>query len=335
MNRLSRFWKRSLRQLGLQGKDCCGACTKRKRRLLLEPLEARQLLTAVTGTAEDDVFRIDLDRGEYRLNHGQWQLLSSAVSFDGQGGKDTVHVVGTSGDETATLGKTGGEIISGGFRHSFTNVEQVLLRGNGGSDTATLDGSAGADRAVRRPSSDSGLVSLRDEAGTYLLKVLDFETVALHGEGGSDTVEIHGETDCANQFQFSAASLHAVMDFGTVTTTADGFETVYATVRGHGGAGGEDTAVLTGTAAGDTYAGNFASGELTGNGFLARVAGFDDVTVYGGGGNDRADLAGSGPCPVVSPADDWAESVQVSDWRHSQRAVGFRLSRYTKLLSQC
>ena len=150
MSRRSRFWKRPLRRLGLLGKDCCGACKKHKRSLRLEPLEERQLLTVVTGTAADDVFRIDLDRGEYRLNHGQWQLLTSAVSFDGQGGTDTVHVVGTSGDETATLGPTGGEIISGGLRHTFSNVEQVLLRGDGGSDTATLDGSAGADRNACR-----------------------------------------------------------------------------------------------------------------------------------------------------------------------------------------
>ena len=173
MNRLSRFWKRSLRRLGLRGKDCRGACTKRKRSLFLESLEARQLLAVVTGTAADDVFRIDLDRGEYRLNHGPWQRLTSAVSFDGLGGRDTVHVVGTSGNETAALGPSGGTIVSEGFEHSFSNVEQVVLRGNGGSDTATLYGSAGADRAVRRPSADSGLVSLRDEAGTYLLKVLD------------------------------------------------------------------------------------------------------------------------------------------------------------------
>jgi hypothetical protein len=80
-------------------------------------------------------------------------------------------------------GPSGGTIVSGGFEHTFSNVEQVVLRGNGGSDTATLYGSAGADRAVRRPSADSGLVSLRDEAGTYLLKVLDSETVALDGDG--------------------------------------------------------------------------------------------------------------------------------------------------------
>ena len=167
MRRRSRFWKRSLRRLGLLGKDCCGACRQHTRSLRIELLEERQLLTVVTGTAADDVFRIDLDRGEYRLNHGPWQQLTSGVSFDGQGGTDTVHVVGTSGDETATLGPTGGAIVSGGFQHTFSNVEQVLLRGNGGSDTATLYGSAGADTAVRRPSSDAGLVSLRDEAGGH------------------------------------------------------------------------------------------------------------------------------------------------------------------------
>lgn len=205
---------------------------------------------AVVGTSGDDVF--EFTGGPtgpswvLKLN-GVVQTIpahTSAITFDGLGGNDTVRVVGSAGINTIELSPYSGTVSSDAYTLTFTNVKRFEVTGGGGDDSATLHDSPGDDTLTGSPTQTTLSGSDFSQA------VTNVPNVRVIASTGHDTANF---TDSAGSDTFTGTPGYSTMSWTlpsgqTSTVRAEAFPSVTASST----IGGDDKAYLHGSSGGDT-----------------------------------------------------------------------------------
>ncbi len=187
-----------------------------------------------------------------------------------------VTVYGTTGDDTFEF--SAGEpfvTVVNGIRYESDVVAELHFLGGGGTDGATLTGSAGSEHAVVYP--NFATVS----GPTYQVQLTDVSTLELHGDG-NDTAQLF---DSAGNDSFVGTPIYAAM-FG------QGFGHRvwrYGQVEAEATAGGIDVAKFYDSPGPDTYVATPTYNALSGEGFHRVARYFEGVHAYAtAGGLDVA-----------------------------------------------
>jgi subtilisin family serine protease len=252
---------------------------------------SRQLLAGSYGTGDSERIDVAASAGDvfflraYVASTGSNDAvafrLTNLVSQEG----DTVHVLGTAGDDTCTFaaGAFHHLSINGvGYDFNSTVVASIAFDGGQGADTTVLTGSAGDDHAVLRP----GSVELAG-AG-FQVTATNVQNVTVYGGGGSDFAEFF---DSAGDDVFvatpDAAKLRGTDFQGTgFYVRAASFDRVVA----YSTAGGSDVAYLYGSSGNDRFSASPDYAKMVGNGFSNWAGHFECVIARGNGGADVAYL---------------------------------------------
>ncbi len=257
----------------------------------------------MTGSTGTDLFS-GKDTDAYMRNvGGSNDYFLYAASFNrvtayAGGGVDLAYLYGSASDDTLDLSPSSATMTRSGSTTTVANdfATAYGYAGLGGTDTATLTGSTGADVFYGRES----LAYMRNVGGSdYFLYTRDFNEVTANAGGGDDAAYLWGST--------SDDTLD--MSVGSATMTRSGSSTTavgdFATVYGYATSGGTDTASLTGSTGDDVfysreiysilrdaassayqfYVGAFGAVEADGNGGAGDVA-----YLYGSANNDALDL---------------------------------------------
>lgn len=253
------------------------------------------------GSASDDTLvasdRIAILHGAafYHQLAGFSQVVADVTQSDGQ---DQARLLGTSdnglGDGIDTLVVDGNQnsaaiVFSTGASATALGFEQTRVDGNGGLDTATLDGTSTRDFLT----ASVGTFVMKNPTDGYHFTLTDFEDIAADGGVGNERDQI--------SFRGSAGDDKFYLDANVQTARIelDGAETIAVsgieTILGQATSSGFDQAFFNGSAGNDNFTGNWQRANravFTGGGMKANIAAFDYyfADVAGSGGSDRATL---------------------------------------------
>ncbi|HTN77037.1 MAG TPA: S8 family serine peptidase, partial [Pirellulaceae bacterium] len=245
-------------------------------------------LVRVVGDASDADFRLT-------------NLISQAGN--------TVNIFGTAGADTFsfTAGSQHVIDINGvSYRFDARAVTNVNFSGQGGSDSATLVGSAQHESASFTPTTASLASS------TYRVNVNGASQVSIDGRAGSDRLELTGS---AGDDVLSLARNDVSLIGGGMTLRGIGFSTVNVNASS-----GNDLAQLYDTSGNDRFTGYATHAALQGAGYLHTVRGFDRVTVTASGGDDTAYLYDSAGDDIFQAT---PTSAALAGQGYSNTVVGF------------
>ena len=281
----------------------------------------------VHGTDEDDAFEVELGPPRVaaingvRYDFSEFPSLSS-LSFLGEGGADTLSLMGTGANESAVLYPGTGSFIGPGYEVHLSDIESVTLDGGGGTDVAQLYDNPGAKDTFRATSTYARLYG-----DGFVNQVVSFAQVHAHSAKGEADVAVLW--DSASPDVFEAAPDYATLKYGGSDdwfVRAVGFRYAYAYASTP--EGGLDAAYLTDSATTkDRFVGTPGDSKLYGPGFYVRANGFEQVTATataGGGYGDVAALYDSASPDVFEAAPDYATLKYDGSDDRFVRAVGFR-----------
>ncbi|MDX1961591.1 MAG: S8 family serine peptidase [Pirellulales bacterium] len=199
--------------------------------------------------------------------------LSQANTFnlDGGGGHDLLTLMGTSGNDTGTLGPTSSSLRGAGFTANATGFEQTSINGNGGSDTVDMHDSAGNDSFFANP-----WYAMMSGAG-YVNIANGFGNVRAYASSGTDGANLH---DSAGNDQLTANPTTITLSGTGFSLTAAGFD--YTQTYSY--YGGNDTALLIDSSGSDLFSSLPNFSVLMGSGFYNLADGFRNVTADGRNG---------------------------------------------------
>lgn len=239
---------------------------------------------SVAGTSQDDLFVFLLGQGggtaRIAINGVGYDFVTSSYrNFNVQagGGTDSLVVVGTSQNETATLSSASSSVSGASYSFTATGVENVSLSAGAGLDTATLRDSSGNDTFVASPTQAN-----MTGAG-YSLTATGFDVAnGALVNGGYDQSFLYGSI---GDDRFEASAAIATLEGSSYRIGSWGYDTVVA-VGGYG----NDLALLSDTTGNETFIGDPDAGSLSGNGFYLRANNFERVEARSTGGRDTAYL---------------------------------------------
>ncbi len=240
---------------------------------------------ALTGTSGADKFygkemqadMYDAAGTNYRYTASGFDTVTGASG----GGGDTAYLYGSTRDDaldvtvgSATMSRSGSTTTAAsGF--AYLNGYAVA----GGADTATMTGTTRTDLFTGKET----YAYMRNVGGVdYLLYAASFGKVTAYGDGFDTAYLYGGISDDTLEMGMSSSTMTRS---GSTASTAFGF----GTVNGYGGAGGTDTATLTGTTGADLFSGRETFAYMRNEGgsdYFLYAASFDEVTGYGNGGTD-------------------------------------------------
>jgi hypothetical protein len=257
----------------------------------------------LTGSAGDDFFSARQEYGYLNGNGGAFLnyvegFESVTVDVTGEGGFDTATILDAVTDDLLIAGESEVSIdyavtgtpdlnhIAKGFR----TVNAYALFG--GTDAAIMTGSDSNDRFTSKRSYST--MKRNDGAFFNYASGFDNVTADVSGGSGADLAFIY---DDVTDDRFEATPLQATLDYdatpGTpsIDTTAIGFDGVYA----YADYGGNDTAILTGSAGLDRFTALATYSHLKANddSYFNYARGFDAVTANAVGTGDLAFMYGS------------------------------------------
>jgi parallel beta-helix repeat protein len=193
---------------------------------------------------------------------------------------DTAYMYDSSGDDILVAGETQAtldydSLVTPGVDITVVGFDRVdTYAENGGTDTATLTGSAGVDTFIGLPA-----YSYVNGGAFYnYTKGFDDVTANVAGSGGADMATLY---DSSGDDTLNAGETQAVLDYNASgapdpNVTVVGFPdvSVYALF------GGDDTATLTGSSGNDRFTGRETYGRMKGNSsaFINFAKGFDTLT---------------------------------------------------------
>jgi hypothetical protein len=271
------------------------------------------------GSAGNDNFYVNKSNSYLRgngnafLNYaGAFDSVSAYVS--GSGGADTTYAYDGVNDDVVVAGETQATIdfnatASPGVNVTAQGFSRVdVYGGNGGIDTATLNGSAGNDFLTGRETYSY----VTGNGGAFVNFVKDFANVIADAStgGGSDTAVL---VDSNGNDRLDAGKSSVVLDFNASgpsdpNITATGFPSVSVYAM----KGGDDTAYFTGSSGDDRFTGRDTYGKMKWNSAAssAYASGFDyvEADLTGSGGTDIANLYDS-PGDDTLTADDSQSSL--------------------------
>ena len=232
-------------------------------------------LTATAGQA----FRLHAYAyGDEANEHVNFQILGSTPAP----ADPTVRLQGTSGNDQFSLSAdaTAFHVVLNGVTHDYSRatVSAIIFDGQGGNDTAVLQGTGAAETATFHPGSV-------DWSGSGdQVQLTNVEQITLHGGGGADQLTVY---DSAGDDVLVAMPSSVRMTGTGYSLSADGFANVHA----YATAGGNDTAKLYDSAGDDTFTASPQTARFSGRGFDLQADGFAAVTAFAtAGGNDTATL---------------------------------------------
>jgi subtilisin family serine protease len=239
---------------------------------------------SVAGSSQDDLFVFLPGQGggaaRIAVNGVGYDFAASSYrnfTVQGSGGTDSLVVVGTSRNETATLSSASTTVSSASYSFTASGVENVSLSAGGGNDTVTLRDSAGNDTFVASPT------QARLTGAGYSLTATGFETAnGALVNGGYDQSFLYGSI---GDDRFEASATIASLEGSGYRIGTWGYDTVVA-VGGYG----NDLALLSDTAGNETFIGDPDAGSLSGSGFYLRANNFERVEARSTGGHDTAYL---------------------------------------------
>ncbi len=206
------------------------------------------------------------------------------------GGDDTAYLYGSTGDDALDVTVGAATMTRAGSTTSvatdFANVNGYGVAG--GTDVATVTGTTGTDLFTAKET----YAYMRNVGGSdYLLYVTSFGEVTGYGDA-DDTAYLYGAaTDDTLEMNVASATMTRS---GSTTSAASGF----GAVNGYAGAGGTDTATMTGSTGTDLFSATEDYGYIRNVGgttdYFLYAASFSEVTANGNGGvDDVAYLYGS------------------------------------------
>ncbi|REJ93638.1 MAG: hypothetical protein DWQ35_09810 [Planctomycetota bacterium] len=235
----------------------------------------------VHGTANDDVIRfsagnnhaLSINGVAYEFNaatYANFQIQESA-------GNDVVTLVGSNGNEFATLRADSGTLTDGSYTVTVANAEQLEVHGGTGSDRVVLYDSIGNDSLVAYATHG------HFQGNGFHNAYQDFErTIAYATAGGQDVATFY---DSAGDDQYLAYSTHSIFRGSGFSNVVHGFESTEA----HATAGGNDLAYFWDSAGNDNYVAHADRSWMKGTGFHNQQHGFERTIAYARfGGHDVA-----------------------------------------------
>ena len=237
-------------------------------------------VATITGTESADTFAfqagsihtLSVNGVTYDFDAGQ----VASFSVDGNGGADSIAIVGTSGDETATLNVGAVAVAGDGYAIAASEIEAVSIDGNGGNDSATFNDTAGDE--IFRGYTDRGIHT----GSGFSHEAIGFGTMSVASSGGTDTAELHG-TNSDDSLTFTAGTTH----LATINGTSYSLAGAIGDVAIDAGAG-DDTVTVTGSVANELALVNVGSMQLTADAYAISVDSAETLTINSGGGYDQA-----------------------------------------------
>ena len=235
----------------------------------------------VLGTDGNDRFTFAAGTlHELTVNGVDYQFESAAVhsiALDGLAGANKVTLVGTDGDDMATLGFRTAELRGDGYLAGVANAEEIIVRGGGGANRLVIHDSVGNDLVVT--TYRYGGMRSAGFAG----HAVGFGTVeAFSNAGGTDVAKLF---DSPWNDTFVAVPGYGSMESPGFRSRVHGFDSVHA----YATAGGFDMARLYDSRGDDHFVATPQFGALFGAGFFSRAKGFEQVQAYAtAGGSDTA-----------------------------------------------
>lgn len=246
---------------------------------------AETVTVSLVGTSRGEKFAVapGTEPGTWVVTlDGKSQTLEAEslnLSIDGGGGRDSLTLTATAGDDRIECSPGTATVTGDGYTISVRDVETIVIDAGGGDNSATLHGSSRNDKLTA-----SAMTAVLSGSG-YSLKVLGAGSVAVDGAGGKDSAALTGTS--GNDAFFAS--------LGSASLSGDGYAiglTGFQTVQVKADSGGLDTATLVGSTGNDKLTASDKSSKLSGKGFLFQATGFDVVNVDGGGGSDTASVSG-------------------------------------------
>ena len=291
------FGKRSSRQASRQ---------HRERRLVVEGLEARQMLNVDPGsiTVNEDLDVVDF------IRRVDLDLTAGDIWYSAEAGRDgffslEAAIADSTSDATLTLYDSGGEQLaisteSGDPQRLDWEAEEAdtfLVRISGSSsdvdltlanlvtqigDTVTVADTAGDDHFIFSTGSKWRRITINDLV--YDFHDPDGSNILFTAGEGHDTATLY---DSAGDDTFDAGPGLATLSSDSYFVSVSGAENVQAYAL----SGGVDTAKLHDSTGDDTFVSASDFGKLYGEDFFIRAKSFDYVHGYAkAGGNDRAKM---------------------------------------------
>ena len=155
----------------------------------VNPFSTNGKVLTVHGTSGDDTFSFVAGSNQFTLNGVAYTFNPTGVTtvkFNGNGGKDTATLTGTSSADRAYLSPRSGKLLGTGYEVDVSGVANIVVHGGGGSDCAYLYDAAGNNTFV-------GTSTYSYLTGTgYDNEVVGFKTVvAYHTAGSSDVAYLY------------------------------------------------------------------------------------------------------------------------------------------------
>ncbi len=245
------------------------------------------------GTVGDDTFRVNVlgpDQLRVQLDGGFSATYDFAavlhLAFDGRGGNDKVYFVDGFLPKVTTLVPHSTSTIhaAGKYLVSLLNTEtnQVIGKVN---DLAYLDDSPGDDTLIA-----TGSYTTVKGAGFENSVVSHSAVYGRATRGGNDSAHLYDKSlRPPADDHFTATPTYARLESPSrFVLQAAGFDQVF----GHS-SGGNDTALLIGSAGSDSFTAMPSFATLSGIRFVNRVFGFRRVEALGGAGIDQANFVGA------------------------------------------
>ena len=200
------------------------------------------------------------------------------IVFNGQAGNDTLQFYShASVNHNAFLSEQGFVLGGGGLSFNANSTEYKYYFGDV-PDSATFVDPAGDDILYQLP----GYSLMFNGTVTYYNQAIGVGTSDAIASvlAGTDVLLVYGTGGNDN---YAASPTGSAMTSTNLSLTATRFDSVYAF-----GLGGVDTAVFTGTSAGENFygLGGYGYSVVTTANFLQYLIGFSQTTVDGGGGFD-------------------------------------------------
>ena len=247
-------------------------------------------VATVHGTSGDDVISLAAGQDHVLTVNGVTSSWSSAsvtqIDLHGEGGRDSLSIVGTSANEAVTMRPGEIEVAGQGFNYAADGVEDINVNAGSGTDDRVefFDGTTDDRMAA---GTNFGLMrGVNDEYYNFAIGFDEIRGYATNG--GLDYVTFY---DSANDDTFTGRPEYSELQgaAGEYYYYAEGFDQVYT----YADNGGTDQAYLHDSSSNDRYLGyDDHSIFLAINGsFYTRVEGFAQVTSYAtAGGTDEAYL---------------------------------------------
>ena len=247
----------------------------------------------IQGTAADDIVKLwpgNAGGAGHRVDlNGVSSYYDASIydtiHIDGLGGTDTLSVYGKASDETVIFNGLSVQVNEPGVYEAVgSNFENTYVYSGGGTDTASMLGTTGADKFYGQSTNSY----LRAEGSAYLNYVKGFSAITVDGISGDDTAYLY-DSDGDDSLTASPTSAEMVLN-PTVGDQVVNTLTAFSEINAIADNGGNDDSTLTGSSSVDKFYGFDDHSYLRADDwtYLLHMQGYDSVTSDALTGDDVA-----------------------------------------------